>query len=201
MKKIFLACVGLVLLMMPQISEAKIGVGVGSGKIQVDQSLKPGLIYTLPAITIINTGDEASEYGVGIQHRENQSEIKPNKEWFNFEPNNFHLEPGQTQVVQVKLTLPVNGVEPGNYFAFLQAYPDSRTQTGNTSVGVAAAAKLYFSVEPANFFTGLYYRAASISKQYSPWSYIILAFVFATIIVALFRRFFSFNIGLTVKKK
>lgn len=201
MKKIFLACFGVAILMLPQISEAKIGVGVGSGKIQVDQSLKPGLIYTLPAITVINTGDEASEYGVGIQHRENQSEIKPEKDWFNFEPNNFNLEPGQTQVVQIKLTLPVKGAEPGNYFAFLQAYPDSRTQAGNTSVGVAAAAKLYFSVEPANFFAGLYYRTASISHQYAPWSYIILGFIFASIIVALFRRFFSFNIGFSVKKK
>lgn len=201
MKKFFVALFGVAILILPGVAAAKIGVGVGSGKIQVDQDLKAGLIYTLPAITIINTGDEASDYGVGLQYRETQSEIKPPKDWFNFEPDTFHLEAGQTQVVQIKLTLPVSGAEPGNYFAFLQGRPVSTAQAGNTSVGVAAAAKLYFTVAPANFFAGVYYRTASLAKQYSPWSYVVLGVIFAAIILVLFRRFFSFNIGVSLKKK
>ena len=41
---------------------ASIGVGVGTGKIELDEILRPGLDYSLPPITVINTGDEASEF-------------------------------------------------------------------------------------------------------------------------------------------
>lgn len=200
MKKTAVLIFGLVLL-LPTFALAKIGVGMGTGKIQVDQELKAGLIYTLPSITVLNTGDEPSEYGVGIQYHENQTEMKPSKEWFSFEPLNFHLEPGQSQVVQVKLTLPVKGAKPGDYFAFLQGFPVKKAQAGGTSVGVAAAAKLYFTVAPANIFFGIYYRIVSISELYSPWSYIILAVIAVALLVIIFRKFFSFNFGISFKKK
>lgn len=200
MKKFAILLCGAITLVLPVVVMAKIGVGVGTGKIQVDQPLKAGLIYTLPPLTVINTGDEPSEYGVGIQYHENQSEIRPLKEWFSFEPPNFYLEPGKVQVVQIKLTLPVMGAKPGDYFAFLQGFPVKKVQAGSTSVGVAAAAKLYFTVAPANIFVGIYYRVVSLLTLYSPWSYVILAVIIAALLIFLFRRFFSFNIGIGIKK-
>lgn len=188
-------------LALPAIVFAKIGVGIGTGKIYVNEPLKAGLIYTLPAISIINTGDEPSEYGVGVQFRENQPELRPKKEWFTFTPEKFYLEPGQTQAVQVKLTLPVKGVEPGDYFLFLQGYPEKKADAGKTSIGVAAAAKLYFTVTPSNFFIGIYYRATSLLKIYSPWSYVGLGAVVFFLLMVIIRRFFSFNIGISFKKK
>lgn len=201
MKKIIVLFWGIIILIFPVVVLAKIGVGIATGKIQVDQKLKAGLIYTLPPLTVINTGDEPSEYGVGIQYHENQPEMRPLKEWFSFKPLNFHLEPGQTQVVQVKLNLPVTGAKPGDYFAFLQGFPVTKAQAGSTSVGVAAATKLYFTVAPANIFIGIYYRFGSLLKLYSPWSYVGLAVIIAALIIILFRRFFSFNIGINLKKK
>ena len=103
----------------PLLVLAKIGVGVGIGKIQVDQPLKSGLIYTLPNFVLVNTGNEPSEYGVQIVYHENQKEMRPAKEWFKFEPSQFFLEPGQSQLVQIKLTLPIRSAKPGDYFAFL----------------------------------------------------------------------------------
>lgn len=200
-KKFVILLCGAVMLVLPAVVMAKIGVGVGTGKIYVDQPLKAGLIYTIPPITIINTGDEPSEYGVGIQYHENQPEMRPAKEWFGFEPLNFYLEPGQTQVVQIKLTLPVTGAKPGDYFVFLQGFPVKKAQAGSTSVGVAAASKLYFTVAPANFFIGVYYRIVSLLTFYSPWSYVVSVVVIAALLIALFRRFFSFNIGVSLKKK
>jgi len=185
----------------PLLVLAKIGVGVGIGKIQVDQPLKSGLIYTLPTFVLVNTGDEPSEYGVQIVYHENQKEMRPAKEWFKFEPSQFYLEPGQSQLVQIKLTLPIMGAQPGDYFAFLQGRPLQKTESGMTSVGVAAATKLYFTVTPANFFVGVYYRADSLLKLYSPWSYVVLAVIIAALLIVLFRRFFSFNIGVNLKKK
>ena len=186
-------------MLFPVLVAAKIGVGVGTGKIVVDQPIKAGLIYTLPSLTILNTGDEPSDYGVDIQYHENQTQLKPPKEWFGFEPANFRLEPSQAQVVKIKLTMPLKGVKPGDYFAYLQGYPLTKVDTSGTSVGVAAAAKLYFSVTPANFFVGLYYRVASLFSLYSPWSYVVLAVILAALFIVLLRRFFSFNISFRKK--
>ena len=101
----------------------------------------------------------------------------------------------------VKLTLPVMGAKPGDYFAFLQGRPLQKTESGMTSVGIAAATKLYFTVAPANIFVGIYYRLDSLYKLYSPWSYVISAIVIAALLVVILRRFFSFNIGFSRRKK
>lgn len=200
MKKAIILILGVILL-LPVLVLAKIGVGVGTGKIAVDQELKAGLIYALPSMVVINTGDEPLEYGVSIVYREGQLELKPPKEWLKFEPAEFYLEPGQSQLVQIKLTLPVIGAKPGDYFAFLQAHPIKKTASGGVSVGVAAATKLYFTVAPANIFIGVYYRLASLYKLYSPWSYVVSAVVIVALLIVILRRFFSFNIGVTLKKK
>ena len=53
---------------------AWIGVGVGTGKIQVTEKLKPGQIYILPSISVLNTGDEKGNYKVSIAYHEKQPE-------------------------------------------------------------------------------------------------------------------------------
>ncbi len=188
-------------LILPVFVVAKIGVGVGTGIIRVDQLLKPGLIYTLPSLAVLNTGDEPYEYGVGIQYHENQPELRPPREWFSFEPSQFHLEPGQVQHVQIKLSLPVKGVEPGNYFAFLQGYPLKKTGATGTSIGIAAAAKLYFTVKSANLFVGFYYRITSFLTLYAPWSYVVLTVIILAVLITIFSRYISFNIGINIRKK
>lgn len=200
MKKSAILLCGVIMLFVPLVVLAKIGVGIGTGRITIEQEMKPGLIYSLPPVMVMNTGDEPSEYGVGIQWHENQPELRPEAEWFSFSPATFHLEPGTSQIVQTKLTLPIKGVKPGKYFAFLQGFP-VRKATGGASVGIAAATKLYFSVAPANFLTGIYYRVTSFFTIYSPWSYIVLIVVLGSGLIALLRRFISFNIGVSVRKK
>jgi hypothetical protein len=205
MKKFSFLIFGLVFF-LPVLVLARIGVGVGTGKIVVDQPLKPGLIYTLPSLMVLNTGDEPGEYGVSIEYHEGQETnpemgLKPAKEWLSFEPSQFHLEPGQAQQVKIKLSLPVKGVKPGQYFAYLEGHPVKKDVAGQTTIGVAAAAKLYFRVAPANFFVGVYYRIASLFALYSPWSYVVLTIVVVAILIGLFRQFFSLNIGISLKKK
>jgi hypothetical protein len=188
-------------LLLPVFVSAGIGVGVGTGKIQVDEPIKPGVIKLLPPLTVINTGDEPSEYGVSIEYLFSQPELKPQREWFSFEPSGFNLEPGKVQVVQIKLTLPIKGVKPGNYFAYLEAHPVKKAVSGQTSIGAAAAAKLYFTIAPANFLQGIYYRLMASIALFAPQSYVVLAVIAAACLVVLFRRYFSFNIGINLKKK
>jgi hypothetical protein len=194
-KKFVLLLAVLIVLVFPLLTFGKIGVGVGTGKIQMDESLKPGSIYTIPPITVFNTGDEGSSYQINIEGKVNIPEMIARQEWFVFEPNKFYLEPGQSQLVQTQIVLPVKGVKPGDYFAFLTASPVQEFEGGKTSIGVAAATKLYFTVIPANIFQGMYYRFISLYDKYHPWTTIILVIVFLSTLIAVFRKKFKIEIA------
>ncbi len=194
MKKIFIVLVFLFLL-FPHNVFAKIGVGVGTGKIQVEDKLKPGVIYQLPPFTVINTGDELGDYEVDISYHEKQPELSPPKSWFIFSPQKFHLEPGEVQTVDVKLNLPVTA-RPGDYFAYLEGHPVKKSQSGDTTIGVAAAAKLYFTVVPENIFLGIYYKIISFWKVYAPWPQRVIVLLAIGVAYLLARKYLKIQIGL-----
>jgi len=172
---------------------ARIGVGVGSGKVEVQEKLRPGIIYQLPNLTVLNTGDEASDYEVSISYNQNQPELRPEQTWFKFSPQKFYLESGKAQAVEIKLDLPLK-MEPGNFFAYLEAHPTKKSESSGTSIGVAAAAKLYFTVEPASFFQGIYYKIISFWKIYSPWTQRAAWALLVIALLLVFKRFFHIQV-------
>jgi len=196
MKKLFIVFLFLFLL-FPAGVGAKIGVGVGTGKIVVENELKAGMIYQLPPLTIINTGDVPSDYVVSTSYFDTQPELRPPLEWFTFSPEDFRLDPGQVQVVQIKVNLPLKTV-PGKYFTYLEGRPIKKSEDGKTSIGIAAAAKLYFTIAPANFIQAVYYKIASLWKIYSPWTDRAGILILVMIVVFFFKRFF--NLQIRVKK-
>ena len=173
---------------------AKIGVGVATGKIVVDEILRPGTVYHLPPLNVVNTGDETSTYGVDVAYNEHQVEGKPPAGWFTFTPKSFSLTPGGTQTVTITLTVPVKSV-PGKYFAYLEAFPEKKTSAGESSVGIAAATKLYFQTAPGNLFEGVYYRALSLWRDYFPWDAIIGGAVAGIALVTFILKHFTFTIA------
>lgn len=190
-----LACLLVGLVFFPNSVFAKIGVGVGTGKIQVEEKLTPGLIYSLPILTVLNTGDEPSDYEVSVAFQQSQPELKPLSGWFIFNPQKFFLEPGGVQNVEVKLNLPLQ-IEPGNYFAYLEAQPVKKAIQGKTTIGVAAASKLYFTVVPANIFQAFYYKIISFYKVYDPWPQRLTFLVILFLGFLLIKRFFNIQINL-----
>jgi len=179
---------------------ADIGVGVGAGKIVLQKSLEPGSGYELPLLPVLNTGDEPGEYEVTVQFNEAQPELKPDAKWFRFSPTTFYLEPQQSAMVRTTLVVPISA-KPGNYFVYLEAHPVKKGVMGQSSVGIAAAAKLYFTVAPSNLLQGMYYRSLSFLSTYAPWTYVIGGVFLFAIIITLFRRLFSFNVGISLKKR
>ena len=180
---------------------ARIGVGVGAGKIHINEPLKAGGIYDLPAIPVLNTGDEPAKYLFSVQYHEGQEQrtdmgLKPAEAWFSFTPASFPLEPGKVQTVKVTLTLPAK-IKPGNYFAYLEARPAKKEATigGVTSIGVAAATQLWFTVAPSNFFQGIYYRFISLYSRYHPWDTIVLAVIFVAALLWFVSKKFKFQIA------
>lgn len=188
----------LLFIVFPTSVFARIGVGVGTGKIQVEDKLKPGIIYNLPSLVVINTGDVASDYEVVISYLSGQPQLLPPQNWFIFSPQKFHLGPGKVQAVKIKLNLPIR-TPPGNYFAYLEGHPfKTISGGGSTSIRVAAAAKLYFTVVPANIFSAIYYKIVSFWNVFAPWpqrAAIVIGVLLALVIVKKY-----FNIQINVKK-
>lgn len=192
--KPFFALIAVLFLFSPIIVFGRIGVGVGTGKIQIDKPLKAGGIYDLPVLPVLNTGDEPGEYGASVEYQENVPQMRPAREWFHFEPQSFSLKPGEVQLVKVTLTVPTK-TKPGDYFAYLEGHPVKKSVSGQTSIGVAAAAKLYFTVAPSNIFEGIYYRFVSLYSRYHPWDTIVLAVIFVAILLRFIGKRFKFQIA------
>lgn len=177
---------------------AKVGVGMGAGEIRVTEDIKPGGIYSLPSLRVFNTGDETATYGMNVAYHQDNPQIRPAKSWFTFEPPTFTLEAGQSQEVFITMTVPVNA-EPGDYFSFLESGP-IQTQTEGTSVGVAVATKLFFTIVPANFYQAVVYRVTAFMHSYAPWTWVGFGVVLLGGLVFTLRRFFSFSISLKKKE-
>ncbi len=187
-------------LIIPTAVFATVGVGVGTGKINIQKELAQGGIYRLPSVPVLNTGNEPSKYGVDIEYLQNQIQLRPSQKWFSFSPKTFFLKPQHVQSVNITLTIPIK-TRPGNYFAYIEAYPIKTAVSGVTRINIAAATKLYFTVAPSNIFQGIYYRVLTFVTTNAPWTYVVFALIGIAVLVAIFRRFFSFNLGISVRGK
>lgn len=196
----FVLVMAIVALFLPSITTATVGVGVGTGKITIEQALKGGGIYNIPSLIVFNTGDETSDYGVSLMYENGQPELRPELDWFSFEPAQTNLEPTKGEEIKIKLTLPIR-TEPGKYFAYLTAKPISTTTSngGGAVIGVAAAAKLSFTVEPANWFQGMFFRMMNLIRIYKTWIYVFLGIVVTVVVILAIRKFVHIEIGM--KKK
>lgn len=172
---------------------AKLGVGVGLGKINIDETLNPGGIYNLPSLPVLNTGDEVADYELEVTFLSDQKELKPESDWFSFTPQNFTLDAGKSQLVEVKLTFPVDA-RPGDYFAFLEAHPV--VDKDGVTIGIAAATKLNFTIKPSNILGAAIERVRSLFEQSKPVSYIVLGVVAGLIVLIVANRYINIRVGL-----
>lgn len=174
---------------------ASIGVGVGTGRITVRDELKAGGIYTLPPVTVFNTGTEEASYTMDVTLNEKQPQLKPDPAWFSFSPRQFKLKPKQSQVVVPTLRAPLK-TKPGAYFAYLEAHPAETVQQGGAAVGVAAATKLSFNLSSSNIFFSMWYRAQALYREHQPWSQIVTFAVLGTALLMFFSRFINLRAAL-----
>ena len=196
MRKILTVIVIFGAFLFPQTAFAKIGVGVGLGKVQIDEELSPGGIYKLPTLPVLNTGDQDGDYEVTVTY------LQPPVEWFTFGPQKFPLSAGGSQNVEVSLTLPVDA-RPGDYFAFLEAHPVAKAE--GVTIGVAAATKLNFTVKPAGVLGAAVERLRSLLENNAPASYIIIAVVGGVLALSLLvvvgRKYLAVQIRLKSKSQ
>lgn len=169
-----LVVASVVSLIRPAPAAADPGVTLGIGKIVMNEPLRAGGHYPLPQVPVTNSGTVESAYQVVINTIEGQEEMKPDPAWFTIRPQSFRLRPQERQEVTVSLDLPWL-LRPGAYFCLIQVGPVVEVQ--GTGLGVAAAAKLYFTVEHGNILTATLYSVLDALQKRAPWSYLVLAAV------------------------
>lgn len=178
-------------------SQPRVGVGVGTGKIKIDEAMLPGRTYQLPPLNILNTGNVSAEYTTVITYHEKQTEKMPPAEWFHFSPAQYTLEPQQSQIVTINVTVPLS-VEPGEYFAYLEAHPLKTVASDQgTLIGVAAASRLYFSIKPANFVMALYYRVTGFYLQHTA----LVNGILLALVIFLLLSWLRKHVDISLKKK
>lgn len=175
-------------LFVPKASADTIGVGVGTGRIKLDEPIKPSLTYALPSIAVFNNGDVTSEYEMTVEFNETQPQLKPQAEWITFSPKTFTLEPGKAQQVAITINPDYSAV-PGDYFAYLEAHPLKRDQSGRAAVQVAAATKFEFKIIPANMFQRVYYALQAFWNKHKPILLPALIALLIVILVLIARRY------------
>lgn len=168
---------------------ADIGVGVDLAEIDIDEVLLAGNIYSLPAVGVVNTGDRTADYEVGITYMSEQEDMTPSADWFQFDPQRFSLEAGTSRKISISLHIP-RDASAGQYFALIEAHPVAEG-SGGTTVGIAAATKLRFSVSRD---IPVLSAIAKFFRDHAPYSYIGLGLIVAVIVVLLLRRFFRFRL-------
>jgi hypothetical protein len=170
---------------------ADLGVGISHGEIVIDEKLAQGSRQRLPSVTVSNTGPESARYEVVISFVQDQRELRPDPDWFRFEPQAFDLDPGESQAVSIRLNVD-DGAEPGDYFALIEAHP-IQSEAGVT-VGVAAATKLFFEVEPSNFFELWRLRIAQFFDDNSPYSVVLPPVLAGILLLYLLSRRFRLRV-------
>ena len=185
-------------LLAAQPASARLGVGVNVGRIEVNEPLLSGGIYDIATMSVINTGNETSDYGVGVSYRDKQKEMKPPLEWFRFSPERFELKPGRQRAVDISLVIPVDA-QAGDYFALVEGHPIAGDKGLN--IGIAAASKLNFTVESSSLFWAVANRLTTWFGNNSPLSYIVVGAVLLVTAILIIRRYVRFSFRVERKGK
>lgn len=130
---------------------ASVGTGVQSGPVVLAKAAKPGRTYKLPGVYVTNTGTLRTRYRFSIQRlppKDPRKRTAPAR-WVAFRHRSMVLDPGQGKVMPMTLKVP-KGARAAKYASDVVVTSVPRGSAfGGTSVGVASATALEFTVAAA----------------------------------------------------
>lgn len=148
---------GFLLLAFPAAAAASIGVGIQVGPVRLAGIAHAGQTYDLPPVYVVNTGTEPETVRLDVQRLSKGTGRDVPRAWFKPGQTDVHLDPKQSATIPVQLVVPADATL-GPYFSDVVAHGSASIQAGQTTLGVAAATKLQFTVGkavPAGFWSSL----------------------------------------------
>ena len=165
---------------------AGIGVGTDTRSIEISRPLAAGGTYALIPFSIINTGTEASGYGILPSPTSKPGRRVP-PSWLSFDPAAFYLHPEQSARVAATLHIPADAA-PGTYQIQLLGVPKMPDLTSGGRVNVGVGPLLSFTVVAPS----IWQRAYFVFMDHMPWSavavFVLLVLVVAAIVLLVLRR-------------
>lgn len=119
---------------------------LSTSKIEINEVLKKGQKADLPVITIHNRNEERMFVEMEPIYVSGQEGKEVPEDWIQFIPKNFSLGSGETKNVKVKIRIPKDRVDNGNYKAYLKASARI-SEDDSTKLVPSVATPLTFSVE------------------------------------------------------
>jgi hypothetical protein len=148
---------GFLLLAFPAAAAASIGVGIQVGPVRLAGIAHAGQTYDLPPVFVVNTGTEPETVRREVQRLSKGTGRDVPKSWFRPGQTDVHLDAKQSATIPVQIVVPA-AATPGPYFSDVVAHGSALIEAGQTTLGVAAATKLQFTVGkavPAGFWSRL----------------------------------------------
>jgi len=146
---------GFLLLAFPAAAAASIGVGIQVGPVRLAGIAHAGQTYDLPPVYVVNTGTEPETVRLDVQRLSKGKGRDVPKSWFKPGQTDVHLDAKQSASIPVQIVVPADA-KPGPYFSDVVAHGSAAIEAGQTTLGVAAATKLQFTVGkavPAGFWS------------------------------------------------
>lgn len=138
----------LVLVCFPLPSQASIGIGVQNGPVRLGRVAHPGDSYTLPSVSVINTGTQTEAVTVRVERLSRGPGLAVPPSWVHVTGPSVRLSPHRATRIPLGLAVP-GDAKPGAYLSDIVVVAATRISAGKANLGVAAATKLEFSVGPA----------------------------------------------------
>lgn len=170
---------------------------IAPAKVEIDEAVGQGADIRLPSLSVLNRGDAAGTFSLMVTGLSNQDELSADGTWFKFDPQQFTIDAGAGQVVNVRLRVPVDATI-GRYRALLEASAGDAGASGVT-VGVAVASTVIFEVKDANPMP--WDPAVRWVQARAPYSYAGFGLLAGLAGFHLFRQRFRLRISFGVDRK
>jgi len=129
-------------------ADASLGTGVGANPLVLSQPAQPGRSYALPALYVVNTGTQRSDYAVRVLRLQRGSQHDVPSAWVHVARPVVGLDAGKSTSVPLTLSVP-SGAAPGAYMSDVVAGTVTAGHTG-AELGAQAATQLLFTVDTAS---------------------------------------------------
>jgi hypothetical protein len=134
---------------LPLRAEASVGVGVQAGPVRLGNAAHAGGSYALPPVYVVNTGTEAESVSVRVERLSPGAGRAVPPSWIRATGPAVRLAPHQGARLPLQLVLP-GGARPGRYLSDVVVTGSAAISAGRANLGVAAATKLEFRIEPGS---------------------------------------------------
>jgi hypothetical protein len=141
---------GSAVLAAPLRAGASVGTGVGADPIVLAETAHAGQSYTLPALYLVNTGTETSQYAVRVLRLDQGKQRNVPASWIVVPTRPISLAPKAATNVPLTLDVPADAAA-GDYMTDVVAGTVAAAGgSAGASVGTQAATQLHFSVGAGN---------------------------------------------------